>query len=150
MITREYLAQYIYLESQIKAMDRKLRYYEKHPLMASHGVVKGSMGGFPYAQCHFVVSAPEMKSDEERKNKISQLLINLAGNKQLYEDMKLDIECFVESISDLEMKTIMQLKFVDNLPLDKIGDKLGYDKSSISKKIDRFLKSCEDSTNSTL
>lgn len=150
MITREYLAQYTYLESQIKSMERKLRYYEKHPLTAYHGVVKGSMGGFPYAQCHFVVSAPEIKSDEERKRKISQLIIDVKGNKQLYEDMKLDIECFVENISDLEMKTIMQMKFVDNLPLEKIGDQLGYDKSSISKKIDRFLKSCEDSTNSTL
>jgi DNA-directed RNA polymerase specialized sigma subunit len=48
------------------------------------------------------------------------------------------------------MKTIMQMKFVDNLPLEKIGDKLGYDKSSISKKIDRFLKNIEHSTNSTL
>lgn len=150
MITREYLAQYTYLESQIKAMERKLKYYEKHPLLAEHGVVKGSMGNFPYAQCHFVVAAPNVKSDEERKQKISQLLIDVQGNKQLYEDMKLDIEHFIENISDLEMKTIMQMKFVDNLSLDKIGEKLNYDKSSISKKIDRFLKYNEDSTNSTL
>ena len=148
-ITAEYLAQYTYLESQIKRMRRKLKYYEKNPLKSQHGVVKGSMLDFPYAQFQFVISGPNVKSDEKRKELIQQLLIDLKGNEQLYEDMKLDIELFLEKVTDLEMKSILQMKYVDNISLEKIGAELGYDKSSISRKIDRFLKSFEDSTHAT-
>ena len=53
-ITREFLSQYIYLESEIKRIDRRLEYYRDHPLISEHGVVKGSMGQFPYAECHLL------------------------------------------------------------------------------------------------
>ncbi|PXV88453.1 uncharacterized protein DUF1492 [Lachnotalea glycerini] len=148
-ITSEYLAQYTYLESQIKRLRRKYEYYKKNPIKSEYGVVTGSMPNFPYAQCHFVVTGPNIKSDEERQKIISQLLIDIKGNERLYEDMKLEIELFLEGIADLEMKTIMQMKYIDNMSMEKIGEELNYDKSSISRKIDKFLKSIEDATHAT-
>ena len=41
VITREYLTRYAYLESYIKSVKRRLKYYETHPLQATHGVVTG-------------------------------------------------------------------------------------------------------------
>lgn len=141
VLTREYLANYVYLDSQIKRMRRRLKYFETHPLLAEHGVVSGSMRSFPYAQCHFVVAGSNIKSDEERKKKISQLLVDLNGNKRLYEDMKLDIEYEIEKITDLEIKTILQRKYIDRVSDGRIGRELGYDRSTISKKIDKYLDS---------
>lgn len=140
MITREFLAQYTYLESEIKRMRRRIKYYKEHPLMASHGVVKGSMKDFPYTQCHYVVSAPSMKSDEERKKAIGQLLVDLEGNCRLFEDMQLEIELFIESLADLEERTIFSLYYIEKMKMDEIGRRLGYDRSTISKKIDRVLE----------
>lgn len=140
MITREFLAQYTYLESEIKRMKRRIKYYKEHPLMASHGVVKGSMKDFPYAQCHYVVSVPSVKSDEERKKAISQLLVDLEGNCRLFEDMQLEIELFIESLTDLEERTIFSLYYIEKMKMDEIGRRLGYDRSTISKKIDRVLE----------
>lgn len=140
MITREFLAQYTYLESEIKRMKRRIKYYKEHPLMASHGVVKGSMKDFPYVQCHYVVSVPSVKSDEERKKAISQLLVDLEGNCRLFEDMQLEIELFIESLTDLEERTIFSLYYIEKMKMDEIGRGLGYDRSTISKKIDRVLE----------
>lgn len=148
IITREYLAQYRYLEQQIRSTERKLRYYETHPLTSEHGVVNGSSECFPYIERHFTVSGPRVKSDRERKDVVSQLLVQLEYNKNLYEDMKLDIDLFIEEISDLEMKTIFQMYYCERKTYEQIGAALGYHRTRISQKINDYLKSCEDSHNS--
>lgn len=148
VITREYLAQYIYLDSYIKSIRRRIKYFENHPVIAEHGVVRGSMKNFPYAQCHFVLSGPNVKSDEERKKLVSQLVVDLHGNEQLYEDMKLDIEMFIESLDSIEDRAIMRLKYIDKWTDERIGAELGYDRSTISKKIDKIIKQSELSHNS--
>ena len=140
IITRDFLAQYTYLESEIKRMKRRLKHFKNHPLDSEHGVVSGSMKSFPYAQCHFVVSAPKIKSNEEREKLISQLMIDLAGNIRLFEDMQLDIELFIESLTDLEERTIFNMYYVEKVKMEEIGERLGYDRSTISKKIDRVLE----------
>ena len=139
VITREFLAQYVYLDSYIKSIRRRLKYFENHPITSAHGVVSGSMKEFPFAQCHFVISAPNVKSDEERKRIVNQLIVDLHGNEQLYEDMKLDIELFIESLTKIEDKAILRLKYIDKWTDERIGAELGYDRSTISKKIDKIL-----------
>lgn len=148
VITREYLAQYIFLESHIKSIRRRLKYFKNHPVKAEHGVVAGSMEEFPYAQCHFVVSGPNIKSNEERKKVISQLIVDLKAHERLYDDMQLDIECFIESLEKIEDKTILRLKYIDRYTDEEIGRELGYDRSTISKKIDKILDNVEHSPNS--
>ncbi len=143
VITREFLAQYMYLESELKRIRRKLKYYETHPMQGEHGVVSGSMKNFPYAACHFVVGPASIKSDEQRKRDIKQLSIDLKGNEQLFQDMKLDIELFLETAPelnrDLELKEIMHLKYIEGWKDGQIAKKFNYDRRTIGKKIDRFL-----------
>lgn len=148
VITREYLAQYIYLESCIKSIERRLKYFKTHPLTSEHGVVSGSRKNYPYIGCHFVISGSNIKSDEERKKIVKQLQIDIYGNKQMYEDMQLDIEYFIESLDDVKDKTILRLKYIDRYTDEQIGSELGYDRSSISKKIDRILEKVQLSHNS--
>ena len=145
IITREYFENYSCLESRIKSIRRRLKYFEEHPLASSHGVVKGSMASFPYAQCHFVVSGADVKSDEERNKKISQLIIELRSKEMQLEEMKLDIELFVErtDILNFEESTILRLKYIDGYTDEMIGEELGFDRSTISKKIDRIIEKCE-------
>lgn len=147
VMTRVFLAQYVYLQSEIKRIKRRLKYYEENPLTGSLGVVKGSMSRFPYTECHFVVGPATVKSDAQRENTIQQLIIDLKGNEQLYEDMKLDIELFLESApelkEDLELKHILFMKYVEGIKDGEIAKKFNYDRSTIGKKIDRFLDKYE-------
>ena len=145
VLTKEYLATYMYLESEIKRIRRRIKYYEEHPIPRLYGVVKGSLEQFPYTECNFVVSGPTIKSDEERKKLVRQLIIDLKGNERLFEDMKLEIECFLEKIppSQLQIKRILFLKYVDRKTDFEIAAELGCDRSTINKKIDRYLQSVE-------
>jgi len=141
-LTREYLATYTYLESEIKRLRRRIKYYENNPLTSEYGIVKGSLKQFPFTECHFVVSGASVKSNEEREKIIRQLLINLKGNEQLFEDMKLEIECFLEKLppEEVEIKHILALKYVDRVSENEIANELGYERRSIGKKIDRFFE----------
>ncbi|MEY8356089.1 hypothetical protein AALB39_22400 [Lachnospiraceae bacterium 54-53] len=82
-----------------------------------------------------------MKSNEERENAVRQLLIDLKGNEQLFEDMKLKIECFLEKISreHLEIKQILYYKYVECKTSVEIAKIMNYDVSMIKKKINKFL-----------
>jgi len=140
-LTREYLATYTYLESEIKRLRRRIKYYENNPLTSEYGIVKGSLQQFPYTECHFVVSGANVKSNEEREKAVRQLLIDLKGNEQLFEDMKLEIECFLEKLGpeQLVMKQILYFRYVERWSYDEIARELNYDRTTVQKKIDRFL-----------
>lgn len=143
ILTREYLATYTYLAAEIERMRKRIKYYEDHPLQREYGVVKGSLKQFPYTECHFVVSGSTVKSSEERDKAIRQLVINLKGNEQLLQDMKLDIELYLETLPPkyLEIKHILALKYVEGKKDGEIADIIKCDRSTVSKKIDRFLSS---------
>lgn len=140
-LSRELLENYITTEREIKRINQKLDYYSSHPLSSSHGVVKGSMGSFPYAECHFVVGAPDVKSTNERESKVRNLVCDLQSKKKEYEKIMLDLDIAIEDIEDMEMRQIIQMKYVDRCTDGIIGDTLGYDRSTISKKINKFLGS---------
>jgi hypothetical protein len=140
-LTREYLATYTYLESEIKRLRRRIKYYENNPLTSEYGIVKGSLKQFPFTECHFVVSGASVKSNEEREKMVRQLLIDLKGNEQLFEDMKLEIECFLEKlpVEEVEIKHILAMKYIERISENDIANELGYERRTIGKKIDRFL-----------
>nr|DAX05960.1 MAG TPA: Protein of unknown function (DUF1492) [Bacteriophage sp.] len=153
VLNRENLNKYMQIEQEISRINRKLEYYATHPIQGSHGVVKGSMNRFPYAECHFVVGAPDVKSTEERHKKVQNLVIALSAAKEKYENFQLDIDIAIESVDDLEMRQILEYKYIERISDSKIADILGYDRSTISKKLDRFFEKqvshnshCENAT----
>lgn len=143
ILTREYLATYAFLAAEIERMRKRIKYYEDHPLQKTYGVVRGSLNQFPFTECHFVVSGPTVKSSEERDKSIRQLVIDLKGNEQLLQDMKLDIEIYLETLppEHLEIKHILALKYVEGKKDGEIANIIKCDRSTVSKKIDRFLSS---------
>ncbi|WP_243109968.1 sigma-70 region 4 domain-containing protein [Clostridium sp. E02] len=141
-LTREYLATYTYLESEIKRLRRRIKYYENNPLTSEYGIVKGSLKQFPYTECHFVVSGASVKSNEEREKMVRQLLIDLKGNEQLFEDMKLEIECYLEKLGPelVEIKQILYYRYVERWSYEAIAKELNYDRTTVQKKIDKYLE----------
>lgn len=140
VLSKENMDKYSKLENEIKRINRKLDYYAKNPIRGCHGVVKGSMGGFPYAECHFVVGTPDVKSTDERHKKVMGLIVELSEKKKQYEDFELAIDIAIEEIEDMEMRQILQYKYIDHMTDTEIGRLLGYDRSTISKKLDRFFE----------
>lgn len=141
VLTRKIFEDYLNIEHEIKRINRKLDYYSRHPIASSHGVVRGSMGGFPYAQCHFVVGAPDVKSSNDRHNRVMELMVDLSEKKNMYEDIQFEIDMAIEDIEDLEIKQILQLKYIERWTDEEIGEEIGCERSTVSKKISKFFES---------
>ena len=140
MITKKDLENYNLIQREIKRIERKLEYYKLHPLTSEHGVVTGSMKSFPYAEKHFVLSAPNVKSDRERKKQVQQLTFTLIQRKQELEELKFAIDVAIEEIDDMELRQIVQMKYIDEMKDSDIADELGYERSSITKKLLAFTQ----------
>lgn len=140
-ITKEYLNKYVFLEKEINRLRRKRKRISESLKEATHGVVKGSTPCFPYTEAHFVISGVNIKPDAEKRNLKAQLLVDIKANEELYECMKLEIEKFIESVEDLEMKQILEMKYIYGMKDVEIGDALNYERSTVIKKIDRFIDS---------
>ena len=141
VLTRKIFEDYLNIEHEIRRLNRKLDYYSRHPLSSEHGVVKGSMGGFPYAQCHFVVGAPDVKTSTERHERVMFLMIEIGNKKNEYENMQFEIDMAIEEISDLEIKQIIQLKYIERWTDEEIGEELGLERSTVSKKLTKYFDS---------
>lgn len=140
ILTRENMEIYQNIERELERIDRKLDYYAQHPLSVCHGVVRGSCSEFPFQQRRFTVTAPEGRYQEERDYKIRGLLRELATKKRQYEEVRLEIDIAIEQISDMEMRQIFQYKYMDGMSNAKIGAVLGYDRTTITKKLERFFE----------
>lgn len=139
ILSRELFEKYNAIEREIKRINRKLDYYSQHPMSGIHGVVSGSRSDFPYSACHFVISGSDIKSDETRKQKIQNLMIRLQERKREYEKLQIEIDIAIEEIDDIEMRQVLQYKFIDRMTDYEIGNELGYERSTVSKKISDFF-----------
>ena len=137
MITRDILDKYLLMEKEIKSLERSIDYYGKHQLNSVHGVVKSSKKSIPFSDGYCVVSGPEVKTSRERDEKIKQLYIDLVVNRERVEEMKTDIESWIEGIPivDVENRLIIRMKYIDRMKDWEIAEELGYDRSTISGKI---------------
>ena len=68
--------------------------------------------------------------------------------KSLYIEKRIDaleeyikIEKYISDVEDPEIRLIMRLRFMDLKGWDEIGAKLNYDRTSVSKKVRRYIKS---------
>lgn len=56
-------------------------------------------------------------------------------------------EKFIETIDDSEMRTILRQYYINGHTQEAIGLKLGYDNSTISKKLDAFWRELSNNSN---
>ena len=100
------------------------------------GKVKGSMKDFPYTERRFSVQM-EIPAAAERNRK------QTTKREQEIEELEkrmCEIEVFIDLIEDVHIKTIFEYKFLEGMTQEEIGEKMGLDRSRISRKIDNFLK----------
>lgn len=143
-MNKQYLEDYLLLEKSIKRCEKKLEYYLNHPVRTISGTVMSSMKNFPYCMTHLTISASDNpKAEEQRYELIRTLTLEIAHNMQKYEEKRLYIDLFIESIEDLEIKEILNQRYLEGKTVEQIAEDMFYAKSTISKKIDDFLADSE-------
>lgn len=142
---RRELEDYLLLEKSIVRCQKKLRYYLEHPLRTVSGTVMASMQEYPYCLTHYTISATDdPKAFIQRNELIRELTLRIADNMRVYEEKRVYIDLFIESVDDLEIKEILNQRYLEGKTYEQIGDDLGYEQSTIRKKLDAFFPTIPD------
>lgn len=69
-----------------------------------------------------------------------QLIKRLTATKKKLQKKIIDAEKFIEIQTDSELRTILRSYYINGLSQEEIGKLLGYDRSTITKKLKRFWR----------
>ncbi|MHB9947479.1 hypothetical protein CF055_00045 [Clostridium botulinum] len=119
------LKQYNDLKVEISELENRIERLENKKIKIKQDSVKGSSNVFPYTERKFTIEGynyPEADKKEERLIKLNNLL---SKRKNKCEDMKLQIEEFINTIPDSKTRRVFQYRYIDNLSWQAIAARIG-------------------------
>lgn len=131
-VTREKLEEYISKKREIEELENKLIYDNS----VDHDVILDYRKGYPQPQA--IVGVDWSRVDRYRKR--------LAKLKEECTE----VEEFVEGIEDSMTRRIFRMYYIEGASQEQVARSVGMERSSVSKKIDKFLKLSHNSQNSQL
>ena len=118
------LSQYYWLKKEIKSLEDKI---EEFGDGVSAVKIKDTIGG----------SSEHISIQEKKTELISKLLDARITALEKY----IEIERYIESVEDSEIRLIMRYRFLDLMSWNEIGNELHYDRTSVSKKLRQYINS---------
>lgn len=143
---KEELKQYCKLKKEITYLQNRLnKLYDKEiPVVA--GKVQASAPDYPCIRKHVSVQMYEPKANDER-NKVTALL---QERQRRCGAKTLEIERYIDSIKDSELRHIFELRYIEGMKLREIADEVNLDLSVVGKKITSYIKFANNAKKSVL
>ena len=135
------LIQYCDLQEEIKGVRKRILELEKAiKVMEEKGyseidTVKGGSGGIQ----HFKIEGFPYEKYSKRKTLLYARKSILETLEFDLLEMTNDVEEFIATVPDSKIRMILTMRFIDGLSFEQIGDRLNYDRTSVSKKLDKFM-----------
>ncbi len=139
-MTLEFLKNYRSKKEEIDELAYKLDHIHDNDNMVDNDVIFDYRSGYPRPQAIVGV-------DQEKYHRLSSRWRN---RKTLLEEECMQVEEFVESISDSLTRRIFRMCYLDGYTQKQVADKMNLDRSTVTKKIDKYLKVSPNSPKKTL
>lgn len=134
-MTEKELSQYQSIKCEIEDQEKRINELYDKKISTGHSTVKGSAKGFPYGEFRMGVWIHDPKETAARDALIAKKEKRLQELRQLV----LDIEEFIGSIQDSELRRIFELRFIDGKKHWEVARDMNIDRSSVGKKIRKYL-----------
>ncbi|MCI8627763.1 MAG: sigma-70 family RNA polymerase sigma factor [Lachnospiraceae bacterium] len=135
-MTEQELKSYRKLCREADDLRKRIEKEKKQEIPIISGKVRGSMREFPYIETHVGVEMYEPEVMEASMERIRRYKAKLLEAEQ----KKLEIEQFVEQISEPELRLIFRYRFLDGMKQEVIARKLNMTQSNVSKLISKKMK----------
>lgn len=126
------------LKKELELIDRKLdRLYERQenvPVVI--GNVTGSKRDFPYIE----VRTPVLMDEPKEADEIDKQIRIREKRREQVESLITEIEQFIAEIPDSRDRQIFELRYIEELTMKKVGERVGYSKGRVSQIISSYLK----------
>ena len=117
------LSKYYYLKKEIEDLENRI---------ITFGV---GISSVRYKELN-VDSTPQFNSIQEKSAELKELWVQ-KRIEALEEYIK--IESFIDKVDDAEIRILLRYRYLDLLNWEEIGSKVYMDRTSVSKKVRRFL-----------
>lgn len=115
------LQQYTDLQAEIRDLENRIKKLEDQQGKIEHDSVTGSDSHFPFTKRPFHIQGFNVKK-QKRLHRLKKLL---AKRKDTCEEMKLQIEEFIDTIPDSRTRRVFQYRYIDGLSWQAIAMKIG-------------------------
>lgn len=139
-MTSEFLKSYNSKKDEIAELTYKINHLGKDDSLIGNNVVFDYRSGYPVPQ-------PVVAVDREKHYQLEEKY--KSRRDQLKEECR-QVEEYIESISDSLTRRIFRMYYIDGYTQRQIANKVSMDRSSVSRKIDNFLKVAHNSHNAHL
>lgn len=143
-MTEETLSQYRAIQDEIKLLENKIKETQNEKDQVLTDSVKGSSKSFPYIACNFNISGINPDAKYIRQERVDRLKRKREKKKIELVEKELEIHDFIYSISDSTDRQIFILRFVEGLGYTIIGRKLHLDRTTVAKRIKKYLEERKD------
>ena len=124
---------------RIGALQDRIQKLEEMEAQYEYGAVKGSNPDFPYQPMNFHVAGYNIRADEKKRLKIAALKLQLGKEIEKEESKRLEVEEFINGIEDRTDNLIFTYYYLDKMSQEEIAQKLGMERSNVSRRILRYL-----------
>ncbi|MDE6875755.1 MAG: sigma-70 region 4 domain-containing protein [Lachnospiraceae bacterium] len=115
---------------------RRIMALQEKEIPVVAGKVKASSRDFPYTEHRISVQM----YDPVEADRIGRMLRIYRGRQERVGRQMLEVEGFINGIGDPEVRQIFEMRFIEGRKLREIAGEVNLDRSSIGKKINRYLQ----------
>lgn len=136
-MTKEVLEQYTHVKLEIKKLEERIERLEKQSAMIADTVQNGLQGKKKRISIVYGY-------DIRRANLLKKYKTQLEEFKIVLLEKQIEVEEFIEAISDSRIRLIFQLRYHENRMWYQIAQIMKYDSEDAPRKVhDRYLKKLE-------
>lgn len=139
-MTREQLERYLSQKEEIRELRYKLEHLGEGDSLVGNSTIFDYSTGFPRPQA---VVAYDYNREWRLRAQYSTRLAKIKFDCE-------ETEQWIEAISDSQMRRIFRMYYLEGETQKRIGERLHIERSTVSKKIEAFLKVSHKSHNSHL
>ena len=140
VMEREQLERYLSQKEEIRELRYKLEHLGEGDSLIGNSTIFDYSTGYPKPQA---VVGYDYNKERRLRAQYSTRLAKLRYDCE-------ETEQWIEAIPDSQTRRIFRMRFLEGMILEQIGKKMHVDKSTVSRKIDNFLKVATHATNATL
>ncbi len=131
---KELLRQYKSILEEIKELNTEIERLENKKIKQEMDKVKGSNAEFPYQPRSFTIEGYNIIEEEQSFKRILIKKTILHERKEKCEDLKLQIEEFINTIPDSLTRRVFRYRYIDNLSWQTIAMRIGKVHESYPRK----------------
>ena len=130
------LKKYRQNKARLFRIDKRLEELSGKDIDVVMGKVVGSSKSFPYTQIRTSVQM----YDPYENDRINKQIKEKMAERMLVSTEIHEVEDYIESIEDLEIKELFELLYVEGKKQREVAEIVNLDRSRISRKISDYLK----------